>query len=93
MFSFTFSACLYISNPATVPFPEVGLLRPHSILIAVVFPAPLAPKKPKISPLKTLKEMWFTAVKFPKVLVRFSVSITISFISSVFKQAACNNLL
>ena len=38
-------------KPATVPSPEVGKLSPQRILIAVVFPAPFAPRKPKISPL------------------------------------------
>ena len=70
MFFLTISDCLAISKPATVASPELGFEIPINILIAVVFPAPLAPKKPKISPLATSKEMLFTAVKSPKVLVR-----------------------
>ena len=46
-------------------------------IMAVVFPAPFAPRKPKISPSKTLKLMWSTAVKLPKRLVSSLVSITI----------------
>ena len=51
--------------------PEEGIESPQSIFIAVVFPAPLAPKKPKISPFLTSKVMASTAVKSPNVLVRF----------------------
>ena len=46
---FTCSASRKMSYPATFPTPDVGLLNPQSIRIAVVFPAPLAPRKPKIS--------------------------------------------
>ena len=46
--------------------------RPHSIRIAVVLPAPFAPRKPKISPCATSKETWSTALKAPNCLVNFS---------------------
>ena len=52
------SCCVAISKPATVPLPDVGLCRPQSIRIAVVLPAPLAPRKPKISPFLTSKLIW-----------------------------------
>jgi hypothetical protein len=39
-----------MSNPATVAEPDVGINSPMSMRIAVVFPAPLAPRKPKTSP-------------------------------------------
>mmetsp|Transcript_43588 Transcript_43588/g.80646 ORF Transcript_43588/g.80646 Transcript_43588/m.80646 type:complete len:209 (-) Transcript_43588:306-932(-) len=42
------------SNPATTASPLVGLNRPHSMEIVVVFPAPLWPNSPKHS-------LWFTA--------------------------------
>jgi hypothetical protein len=35
--------------------PEVASNNPHNILIVVDFPAPLAPRKPNISPSLTLK--------------------------------------
>ncbi len=70
MFFLTISDSWLTSNPATDAAPELGLDIPINIFIAVVFPAPLAPKKPKISPLATSNEMVFTAVKSPKVLVR-----------------------
>ena len=54
------------------------MLRPQSIRIAVVLPAPLAPRNPKISPGATLKLMPSTAVKLPKRLVSFSVRMTAS---------------
>ena len=72
-----------MSNPATVPPPSVGRLRPHSIRIAVVLPAPFAPRNPKISPRPTSKLMWSTAVKLPNRLVSPFVSITLSFIGTV----------
>ena len=53
----TSSACVLTSYPATKAFPEVGLLSPQSIRMAVVFPAPLAPRKPKISPRFTSNEI------------------------------------
>ena len=56
--------------------PDVGLLNPQSIRIAVVFPAPLAPRKPNISPRFTWKEIWSTAVKSPKHFVNCSTSMT-----------------
>jgi hypothetical protein len=43
--------------------------------IVVVFPAPLGPRKPKISPLFTLKETWSTAVIGPYDFVRACTSI------------------
>ena len=52
---------------------------PISIFIAVVFPAPFAPKNPNISPFLTSKVMEFTAVKSPNFLVRFSTSMTLLF--------------
>ncbi len=54
-----------MSKPATRPVPEVGASRPVSILIVVVLPAPLGPRKPKISPSGTWKLTWSTAVKSP----------------------------
>ena len=59
--------------------PEVGLLSPQSMRIAVVFPAPFAPRNPKISPRFTRKEIWSTAVKWPKHLVNWSTSMAKSF--------------
>src|ERR1041385_533054 len=58
------------SCPATVASPLLGASSPVSIRIAVVFPAPLAPRKPNTSPAPTSNEMWSTAVKAPKVRVR-----------------------
>ena len=92
MAAFTFSDSDLISNPATIPFPEVGFNSPHSIRIAVVFPAPLAPRKPKISPLPTSNEMLSTAVKFPNFFVRFSTVITFIYLSvGEFHKAVFNS--
>ena len=70
-------------KPATVPSPEVGKLSPQRILIAVVFPAPFAPRKPKISPLQTSKEMSFTAANEPNVLTRCEISIVLMLVSII----------
>ena len=43
--------------------------------MVVLFPAPLGPRNPNISPLSTEKEMSFTAVTSPNDFVRDFVSI------------------
>ena len=43
--------------------------------MVVLFPAPLGPKKPKISPFFTLKEIWLTAFRGPKFLYKSSTEI------------------
>src|SRR5512143_4057607 len=65
------SAWVRTSKPATVPVPADGLTRPQSIRIVVDFPAPLGPRKPKISPRATSRLMSLTATKSPKRFVRF----------------------
>ena len=90
--AFTFSDSVLMSYPATTPLPEVGFNKPHSIRIAVVFPAPLAPKKPNISPLSTSNETLSTAVKLPNFLVRFSTVITFITLSvGEFHEAIFNS--
>ena len=78
MFRLIFSFCLYTSNPATVALPEVGIDNPQSMRIAVVFPAPFAPRKPNISPLFTSNEIALTAIKSPNRLVSWSAVMTVS---------------
>src|SRR5262245_5871915 len=56
--------------PSTRPVPDVGRSRPQSMRIVVDLPAPLAPRKPKISPSWTSIVMPSTATKAPKRLVR-----------------------
>src|SRR5580698_11010746 len=51
--------------PSISRVPLVGASRVVSILMVVVFPAPLGPRKAKISPLATSKETLSTAVKSP----------------------------
>src|SRR5437763_6858983 len=60
------SLSVYTSYPATRALPDVGARRPVRIRIAVVLPAPFAPRKPDTSPAATSKEMPSTAVKVPK---------------------------
>src|ERR1700683_4038458 len=64
------SGCVATSNPLTLALPEVGVSNPQSTRIVVDFPAPLGPRKPKISPLDTSRETWSTATNEPKVLTR-----------------------
>ena len=53
------------SWPATVAVPAVGSASVHSILIVVDLPAPLGPRKPKISPGATSNEIPSTAANSP----------------------------
>ena len=58
------------STPPTTAVPEVGFSSPHSILMVVDLPAPLLPRKPKISPVFTVNDTWSTATNLPKRRVR-----------------------
>src|SRR3954464_5317448 len=53
-----------------VTLPAVGLMRPTSMRMVVVFPAPLGPRKPKISPCCSSKETLSTMVFRPMIFVR-----------------------
>ncbi len=50
---FTSIGWVKTSNPATEADPSVGGRKPVRILIVVVFPAPLGPRNPRISPFFT----------------------------------------
>ena len=76
MFLFISSGCLQASKPATITSPEVGSRSPVSILMAVVFPAPLAPRKPNISPSYTSKLSLSFATKLPNFFTRSLTLIT-----------------
>ena len=56
--------------PPTMAVPDVGLSSPHSMRIVVDLPAPLLPRKPKISPCSTSKDTRSTARKRPNRRVR-----------------------
>src|SRR5579884_1642735 len=60
-------------SPSTHPSPRVGLLKPTSSFTAVVFPAPLGPRKPKISPLPTVMVSPARATVDPNSLASSSV--------------------
>ena len=77
MWRFTCSYSRATSKPATVARPSLGCDSPHSILIAVVLPAPFAPRNPNISPSCTSNVMWFVATKSPNCFVSPSALITI----------------
>jgi hypothetical protein len=57
--------------------PEVGGKKPVSIFIVVDFPAPFGPRKPRTSPLETVKERSSTAVKPPNSLHSCTASIKV----------------
>src|SRR5215831_18339468 len=67
---FTPSGSRVTSMPPTIAVPDVGFNSPHSILIVVDLPAPLLPRKPKISPRATSNVTLSTATKSPNRLVR-----------------------
>ncbi len=60
--SFAFRGSLPTSKPPISAVPEVGFSRPLSMLMVVVFPAPLGPRKPNISPLRISRFSPFTAL-------------------------------
>src|SRR5919199_5363840 len=64
------SASVYTSKPATRASPPLGASSPVNIRIAVVFPAPLAPRKPNTFPVSTANEIRSTATKLPNRRVR-----------------------
>src|SRR2546425_7530197 len=63
---FTASGSFTTSTPATRADPEVGSKSPQRIRMVVVFPEPLGPRMPKISPGKISKETSSTATIRPK---------------------------
>src|SRR5258706_2229899 len=69
----TSSGCRLTSKPPTTARPEVGAISPHSTRMVVDLPAPLGPRKPKISPGCTSRLRSATAVKSPKRFVSFSM--------------------
>ena len=56
--------------------PEVAGMKLERILIVVLFPAPLGPRNPTISPFPTSKDILLIAVNPAYFLVRFSTLIT-----------------
>src|ERR1019366_10561960 len=66
-----------MSIPATRISPLVGGSVPHSMRIAVVLPAPLAPSSPNPSPWRTARSFSLTATKSPKRRVRRRASMAL----------------
>src|SRR5580765_6745512 len=73
MVRLTSSGWRLTSKPPTTARPDVGAISPHSTRMVVDLPAPLGPRKPKISPGWTSRFRSATAVKSPKRLVSFSM--------------------
>ncbi len=59
-----------ISCPCHITFPLVGRIKPVTRLKRVVFPEPLGPIKPLISPSSILRSILLTATKLPKFFTR-----------------------
>src|SRR6266436_605206 len=78
MRSRTDSESVRTSRPSTRAEPPLRCRRPVSILMTVVFPLPLGPRKPKISPFSKRNLTSLTAVKLPKRLTRCSAEIAAS---------------
>src|SRR6266436_1433035 len=78
MRSRTDSESVRTSRPSTWAEPPLSGKRPVSILITVVFPLPLGPRKPKISPFSTRKLTSLTAVKLPNRRTRCSAEMATS---------------
>src|SRR5688500_16091431 len=72
--------------PPTDAAPAVGRSSPHSIRMVVDFPAPLLPRKPKISPRATSNDRLSTATKSPKRLVSPRTSMALPSASSVTRH-------
>jgi hypothetical protein len=67
-----------------VAVPEVGLDTPVKIRMVVVLPAPLGPKKPKVSPSPTEKLISLTAVRELNFLMRWDTSIACMYMPFFF---------
>src|SRR6185503_15460884 len=76
MRDFTASGSSTTSIPATRAEPDVSWRRPQRIRMVVVFPEPLGPRMPKISPGRMSKETSSTAVIFPNRRTRERTSTT-----------------
>src|SRR3569833_2116434 len=72
---FTSTGLATTSKPSTVAVPAVGRRKPVIIFIVVDLPAPLGPRKPRMSPRRTENEMPSTARLAPYVLTRSLISI------------------
>src|SRR4051794_41147738 len=80
MACFARAGCAMTSTPPTTARPSVGTTIDVSIPTVVVFPAPLGPSRPKISPRVTDRSRSSTAFTSPgKTFVRPSVLMTSSF--------------
>ncbi len=93
MFSLTFFGFAVTSNPEIKASPDVGFSKVVRIIIVVLFPAPLGPKKPKISPFSTENETSFTAITSPKDLVRDLVSIEYNTLIAFFNYKLLSIIL
>src|SRR3989442_1039060 len=71
----TCAASRSILYPLIHACPLVGWSNVQSILIVVLFPAPLGPRKPKVSPCSTWRSIPFTACISPNERDSFSTVI------------------
>ena len=69
--------------------PLIGMVSPHSIRIVVVFPAPFAPRKPKISPAAIDIVILSAATVLPNLLARSLRTIGVVSTDSPGWEAGC----
>ncbi len=74
----TFARCCATSIPRISTLPAVGVISPSIMRMVVVLPAPLGPRKPKISPRRTSTLRLSTASRSPYFFARLRVRKTIS---------------
>src|SRR5438270_7018528 len=79
---FASSGWPWMSKPSIRAWPDVGETSPHNIRSVVVLPAPLAPRKPKISPRPTWKLTPSTARVAPYCLTSVLASTAVGFIDA-----------
>src|ERR1051325_5351937 len=75
MIAFDLTGSATTSTSATRTVPLVGSDSPAMMRMVVVLPAPLGPRKPKISPRSAVSDNRSTAVKSPYFFVRSSITI------------------
>src|SRR4051794_15123755 len=79
----------HTSTPPTQTDPEVGRNSPTIILIVVLLPAPLGPRKPKNSPRLTVKLRLSTAFFWPNTRTRSRVTIAAGIFSCTEYVCCC----
>src|SRR3989338_984569 len=90
--AFLTAFCAFMqSKPITFALPFVGLIRVESILISVVLPAPLGPRRPKVSPSAIVNETSLRAARVPYFLMRLEICTEIGIIKAYCRGCSLNS--